>query len=420
MNPVKHDVLVIGAGVIGLSCALELLKAGRGVRVIDAGRIGRGSSHGNCGTITPSHAVPLAAPGMISKALRWMLQPDAPLYIKPRWDPALWHWLWRFAARCNERDYLASARPKAAILNLSRQALEATIRGEELNCEFATEGELYVYRDSASLDAAVALVETLRPLGVRAELFGAARLNQEEPALRDGLAGAVHFPDDAALRPDRFVAELARRVRERGAHIIEECEATEFKYGPDGRIAGVGTTQGEIHPAEVVLACGAWSPRIGRELQWQLPIQPGKGYSITFSRPSQVPSRPLLLRERSVCVTTWGSGFRLGSTMEFSGYDTGLNRLRLEALRRGAAEYLREPEGAEVHEEWYGWRPMTWDDLPIIGRAAHTPNLMLATGHGMLGMSMASATARLVCDLMSGRAPPIDPLPYSPRRFAKR
>jgi D-amino-acid dehydrogenase len=125
----------------------------------------------------------------------------------------------------------------------------------------------------------------------------------------------------------------------------------------------------------------------------------------------------MVLRERSVCVTAWGSGYRLGSTMEFSGYDTQLNRVRLDALRRGAAEYLREPVGADVQEEWYGWRPMTWDDLPIIGRAASAPNLMLAMGHGMLGMSMAAGTAALVAELIRQRAPSLDPTPYSPRRF---
>jgi D-amino-acid dehydrogenase len=413
----REDVLVIGAGVIGLSCALELLKVGRGVRVIDAGQVAGGSSHGNCGTITPSHAVPLAAPGMIFKALRWMLQADAPFYVQPRFDPALARWLLQFARRCNAADYRASSRAKSAILTLSRRTLEATIRSEGLDCEFSGDGTTYVYRDPASLDEAARMVASLAEFGVRAEMIDAARLQRDEPALRDGMAGAVHFPDDASLRPDRFAAELARRVRERGGAIDEICAAIGFQRDRDGRITTVRTPRGDLRPSEVVLACGAWSPGVAQQLDLRLPIQPGKGYSITFSRPGLVPRRPLVLRERSVCVTTWGSGYRLGSTMEFSGYDTQLNRIRLDALRRGAAEYLRDPVGADVHEEWYGWRPMTWDDIPIIGRARQTPNLMLATGHGMLGVSMATATARLVCDLISGRTPPIDPSPYSPQRF---
>ena len=168
---------------------------------------------------------------------------------------------------------------------------------------------------------------------------------------------------------------------------------------------------------QVVLALGAWSPRLARQLDLRLPVQPGKGYSITYTRPSLCPVMPLVLRERSVCVTAWPSGYRLGSTMEFSGYDTTLNRTRLDALRRGAAEYLREPEGPAVVEEWYGWRPMTYDDLPLIGPAPGWRNLTLATGHGMLGVSMSAATGLLVSDLLGGRAPSLDPTPYRPDRL---
>jgi D-amino-acid dehydrogenase len=148
-----------------------------------------------------------------------------------------------------------------------------------------------------------------------------------------------------------------------------------------------------------------------------MPVQPGKGYSITYARPGQVPRIPVVLKERSVCVTTWGSGFRLGSTMEFSGYDDSLNRRRLDALERGAAEYLREPVGPAKQEEWFGWRPMTWDDLPILGRAPRWSNLWLATGHGMMGMSMSAGTGQLMADLVCARAPAVDPAPYRADRF---
>ena len=417
MTSQRDDVLILGAGVIGLSCALELLKAGRGVRVIDAGRIGGGASNGNCGTITPSHATPLAAPGMIGKALKWMLQPDAPLYVKPRFDPALANWLLRFAGRCNAHDHRASAGPKGALLKASRVLLEETLRSEGMECEFERSGLIYVYRDAVSLAAAQELIAQLDELDIRAEALDAARLAHEEPALREGMAGGVLFPDDAVLRPDRLVSELARRVRERGGSIVEHCAAHGFSRAADGRIEAVQTQQGERRADRIVLACGAWSPKMARELGGRLPIQPGKGYSITYSRPALTPRRPLVLRERSVCVTTWGSGYRLGSTMEFSGYDTTLNRVRLDALARGAGEYLREPVGAEVREEWYGWRPMTWDDLPVLGYAAAAPNLMFAVGHGMMGVSMSAITGRLVAELIEGRAPSLDPAPYTPRRF---
>jgi D-amino-acid dehydrogenase len=154
-----------------------------------------------------------------------------------------------------------------------------------------------------------------------------------------------------------------------------------------------------------------------RELNLDLPVQPGKGYSITYTRPTLAPKRPIVLKERSVCVTTWGSGYRLGSTMEFAGYDDRLNRRRLDALERGAGEYLHEPTGPLKIEEWYGWRPMTWDDLPILGAVPNYKNAWLATGHGMLGVSMSTVTGHLLADLVCRRAPIIDPAPYSISRF---
>ena len=178
------------------------------------------------------------------------------------------------------------------------------------------------------------------------------------------------------------------------------------------------TANGPRHGRDAVVALGAWTPAFVRRLGLRAPIQPGKGYSITYDRPAVVPRRPLVLKERSVCVTTWDDGFRLGSTMEFSGFDDTANPRRLAALERGAAEYLVEPTGPARREEWHGWRPMTWDDLPILGRAPGHNNLFLATGHGMMGMGMSAGTGRLMADLMTGRTPAIDPAPYAPSRFA--
>jgi len=250
---------------------------------------------------------------------------------------------------------------------------------------------------------------------------GAAEVLQAEPALRDGVVGAVRFPGDASLRPDRYVAGLACALREAGGQVVEHC-AVESLDDHHGGVT-VRTSLGERRATDVLIATGAWSPRLARALSPSLGLlrgamQPGKGYSITYARPSLAPRRPLVLHERSVCVTTWEDGYRLGSTMEFSGFDDTLNRRRLDALERGAREYLREPVGPSKREEWFGWRPMTFDDLPIIGRAPGTSHLWLATGHGMLGVSMSVATAGLVTDLVTGRTPRLDPGPFRMERFA--
>lgn len=415
----REDVVVAGAGVIGLCSALALLEGGRRVRVIDAGRVGGGSSHGNCGTITPSHAPPLAAPGMVATALRMMVSPESPLYIQPRLDPLLWRWLWRFAARCNTRDWEASARAKAALLNDSRHRLHEWVHAFGLDCEFVESGEDYVFRDPRRFEHGQRELDLLRGLGVDVDVIEGAAYEAQEPAMRPGVAGAIRFSGDAALRPDRYVAELARSVRARGGVIDEHCAVEGLARGRDW--LEVRTAQGAISARDVVLATGAWSPRLAQAvgLPWlRRAMQPGKGYSITYSSPALVPKRPLVLRECSVCVTAWGSGFRLGSTMEFAGFSDTLNPRRLGALERGAAQYLHQPVGPEVRERWYGWRPMSCDDIPIIGLAPGHDHLWLATGHGMMGVGMSAGTGQLLADLVLGRETVIDPAPYAPGRFA--
>ena len=413
------DVLVIGAGVSGLATALALIEDGREVLVIDAGRIGGGASHGNCGTITPSHAPPLAAPGTITKALGWMLKADAPLYVPPRFDPGLWRWMLGFAARCNMQDWMASTRVKAAMLNDSRVRLAGWVARYGLQCEFTEVGEDYVFRTQRGMDHEMRELPLLREFGIEAELIDGPAYEAQEPAVKPGVAGAIRFHCDAALRPDRYVAELARVVRERGGRIIEQCALQSLESDAGGVRAQ--TAQGTMRAADAVIATGAWSPLIARSigLPWlRKAIQPGKGYSMTYSLPAVVPRRALTLRERSVCVTTWGSGFRLGSTMEFSGYSTDLNERRLGALERGAAEYLHHPFGAEKRERWCGWRPMSRDDIPLIGRAPGHQHLWMATGHGMMGVGMSTGTAQMLADLMAGRTPEVAPEAFSPARFA--
>ena len=412
----ESDVLILGGGVIGLACAYYLLKAGRGVTVLEQGTAGCASSHGNCGTLTPSHATPLAMPGVIGPALRTLLQPDAPLRIAPRLDMALWRWLFGFARRCNWDDFRAATLAKAPLLRESRRLIEELVREESLDCEFEARGTLYVFRDEAELEHSKWLPRALGEIGLAIETLDAARVEAMEPALKSGTVGGYFNPGDAHLRPDRYVAGLARAVRAHGG-TIEEGARVDAIVREGSRISKIKTTRGDFAGRDVVLALGAWSPKLARELDLRLPIQPGKGYSITYTRPSMCPRIPLVLKERSVCVTAWTSGFRLGSTMEFAGYDTSLNRTRLDALRRGAAEYLHEPEGPSVVEEWYGWRPMTPDDLPVLGRAPGVDNLVLATGHGMLGVSMSAMTGVLVAETVVGTPPSLDLAPYSIARF---
>jgi D-amino-acid dehydrogenase len=416
MQTRECDIAIIGGGVIGLACAWYLRAAGRDVVVLERAAPGAGASHGNCGTLTPSHAPPLPEPGVVRRALGWMLRPDAPLYVPPRFDPALWAWLLRFAARCNSADHAHATRVRAQLLNRSRTALDELLQATGIDCGFARKGLLYVFRDPAWQARFGDLPEALAPLGIRAEAWDGARTASEEPALKPGVTGGILFPDDAQLRPDRLVAGLARATRAAGVELREHAEITDFELR-HGRIQALHAGELRLQPREVVLAAGAWSPRLGRRLGLRLPIQPGKGYSMTFAPQSPAPRRALVLKEPSVCVTAWEDGFRIGSTMEFSGYDTRLNSVRLGALRRAAAEFLAGPELGEPLETWYGWRPMSSDDIPVIGRAPGLENLVVATGHGMLGVSMAAATGELVRDILAGTAAEDRLRPLSPARF---
>ena len=411
------DVLILGGGVIGLASALYLLKAGASVRVLEQGTPGCGSSHGNCGTITPSHAAPLAMPGMIGVALRSMLRADAPLYLNPRLDGPRLRWLLGFARHCNWRDFARATRARAALLLRSRELLTQLVRDEPLDCEFLQQGVLYVHRSAAKLaQDQREHVRVLDQLGIEVQSMTGAEVEAMEPALRPGVAGGLFHPGDAQLRPDRYVAELARRVVELGGTI--ECAARIGRIATEGRrITAAHIARGIFSGERVLLALGAWSPLLGKTLGLRLPMQPGKGYSLTYSRPALVPRHALALREASVCVTAWEQGLRLGSTMEFSGYSEGLNPRRLEALRRGAADGLREPQGAELLESWWGWRPMSVDEVPIIGPSTRWSNLWLATAHGMLGVSMSPATGELVASMLAGTASPLDATPYAPARF---
>jgi len=410
------DVLVAGGGVIGLCCALELLRAGRQVTLIDRGKVGEGASHGNCGTITPSHSAPLAMPGQIRQALAWMLKPDAPFHIRPRLDLDLARWLLHFAARCNRADFERGVKIKAPLLIAAHAHLAQLIARESLACGWESVGTLNVFRSEAAMAKSAWLPPLLREAGLVCEVLDGPAVRALEPALRPEIVGAFWHKTDSHLRPERYVAALVERVRAYGATIIED-QPIESIERAGGRVQSVRAADRSFAPREMVFALGAWSPLLGKALGLKLPIQPGKGYSMTFAAQAGAPRLPLTFKERQVCSTTWENGYRLGSTMEFAGFDARLNRVRLDALRRAAGEYLVHPPQGEPLEQWCGWRPMVYDDLPIIGRAPGIANLILATGHGMLGVTESALTGVLVRELVTGQTPSFDLGPLSPARF---
>jgi len=413
----KRQAIVIGGGVIGTACAHFLAQAGWKVTVIDRGAYSSGSSHGNCGFICTSHILPLAEPGMVAKAIKSLLERNSPFAIRPRFDPALWSWLLHFAARCNERDMIAAGRGIQPLLRSSLALYHELIADESLDCEFQARGMLFAYRSVREMEAYAATDKLMAEVfQCPAQRLDGAALVELEPALMPGLAGGWYYRDDAHLRPDRLMRAWRGHLESRGVAIRENCGFERFR-SQDGRAAAAITGAGELAADLFVVATGAWTPLLNRQLGCRVPIQPGKGYSLTMARPSVCPAVPLIFPETRVAVTPFQSGYRLGSTMEFAGYDSSIRPERIQLLKDGAQDYLREPYCDPVVEEWYGWRPMTYDSLPIIDYSPSYQNVIIAAGHNMLGLSMAPATGKLVAEMAGGASPHIDPKPYRAERF---
>jgi D-amino-acid dehydrogenase len=410
---------VIGGGVIGCSTAYYLSRLGWRVRIVEAGRVGRGCSHGNCGFICPSHVLPLTMPGTLWPAMKRMFHRDSAMYLKPRWDPTLWGWLMRFARTCRRADVLRVAAARHALLSSSMSLYRQLIAEQSLDLEWEDRGLLLVFkspREFEDHERIAALVK--KEFNIDARPYDARQLTDLEPALRPGPAGGWHYTGDAHLRPDRLMAGLAGLLHSSGVEILEQTSVSHITL-ENGRARAVETSAGELKADAFVLSAGARSPDFAAQLGCHIPIQPGKGYSITLPRPRIAPRTPIIFEEFHVAVTPWASGIRVGSTMEFAGYNSAINPRRIALFKRVAEESLRQVPNGPVEEEWCGWRPMTFDELPCIGPAPRVPNVIIAAGHGMIGMATGTASGKLAAELAAGEKPHIDPQPYSLQRFER-
>jgi D-amino-acid dehydrogenase len=413
----RESVTIVGAGIVGIACAHYLHKAGFLVRVIDRGTAGGACSHANCGYICPSHVLPLTEPAAIKSAIKSLFNPRSAFRVKPSVSPSLWNWLFQFARRCTHTQMLSAGGSLQAILNASMNEYRHLIPAESLDCEWKESGLLYVFKTRRGLKAFGQTVQLVaEKFQVPADRIEGDELPDFDPGLKSGLAGAFHYPGDASVRPDLLNRHWVDRLRRNGVEFIENCELSGTRQS-DGKIAAVQTSLGEYSSDRYVFAMGAWSTRWEKELKCSIPIQPGKGYSVTLERPQSCPQHPMLFPEHHTGVSPFRDGFRMGSMMEFAGYDSSIPDFRIQQLRDSARDYLvANVDGASV-EKWYGWRPMTWDSLPVIGRTPMLSNAYLATGHNMLGLSLAPSTGRLLAELMTNQTPHIDPDPYRPDRF---
>ncbi|MDX1414440.1 MAG: FAD-dependent oxidoreductase [Candidatus Promineifilaceae bacterium] len=411
------DVLIIGGGIIGVSAAYYLARAGTAVTVIDKGEIGAGSSYGNAGLICPCHSTPIAAPGVLSQGLKWLLDGASPFYIKPRLDRSLLSWIWQFRSYCNSEAFDAAVPLLRDMQRASLAQFQELIAREQLDCHFSTNGGLALYRTKEGLDYGLREAQHLQRFGLKMSELDGDAARALEPAVHPAVLGAVHLEEDAFITPYLFVQGLAQAAASRGAVLLPQTEVLSLVQ-QNGRINIVHTTRGRFSPHLIILSAGAWSALIARELDINLPLQPAKGYSITVQRPENAPQKYLYLGEARVAVTPMGSWLRYAGTLELAGFDFSINQRRVDAILRAAAAYLASYAEPEIVEIWRGMRPCLPDGLPMIGRAQRPSNLLVGTGHSTLGLSLGPITGQLLAELVQEKRPTLPLHPFRPERFS--
>jgi D-amino-acid dehydrogenase len=406
--------------VVGFSVAYHAAWKGHQVTLVDRGSASsEGCSFGNAGMVVPSHFVPLAAPGMVALALRWMGSPESPFYVKPRPSPDLLHWGFRFW-RAATSEHASKSAPLLRDLHLASRAAyeEWTARwGDTFG--WTANGLLMLCRTEKGMEEEARTAGKARGLGIPAEVLDAKGTAEIEPNLKLDVRGSVHYPMDAHLSPRRLMALLRGKTEDAGVKILWNTSLTGWRT-EGGRISGLQTSQGPFVADEYVLCAGAWSASVVRGLGVRLPLEAGKGYSLTLARPKRLPRRCAILSEAHVAVTPMDGALRFGGTMELAGLDESIDPVRVRGILKAIPRYLPEftPADFEGVTPWCGLRPCSPDGLPYVGRFRRYANLSAATGHAMMGLSLAPVTGRLMAEVLSGEEPFLDITALRPDRFS--
>jgi D-amino-acid dehydrogenase len=400
----KTETLVIGGGAIGICCAYYLHALGKNVTVVEKDEICSGSSYGNAGLVVPSYSMPLAAPGVISQGLKWMLNPESPFYIKPRFQRNFFIWIWKFHKACNQ-DYLKKSIPVLRDLSLaSLKLFDELAMLEGIDFSFEKKGIIEIFNTDKGFEKGVKDARRLQEYGIEHNILENDEFMKYTQGMRTTAVGGIFFPGDAHLVPDQFVRQIARQIENKGVHLLTSTEVLGFETS-GRRVTTVKTTRGDIFVEEVVLAGGSWTSEMAHELNIEVLMAPAKGYSLTYKRPPKIPSIPLAMAEAKVVLTPTSDWLRVAGTLELSGFDMSINKRRLHAILEAVSTYFPDfdTDTLELIEIWRGLRPCSPDGLPYIGRPRHYDNLIISTGHGMLGISLAPITGKIVAQLASGQ-----------------
>lgn len=410
-------VVVIGGGISGLCSAYYLVKEGYSVTVLDQGDITTGASFINAGYLTPSHFIPLAAPGIITQGLKWMLNSSSPLYIKPRWDVDFFKWALLFKKSATKSNVQRSI-PLLKELNLKSQFLfEEMLSSLDFTFHYEKKGVLMVYSTAKSEEEEHMMAERAVEEGLDVSCMSKGELEELQPVFSNYVKGAVHYKCDAHTTPNYFMDQMKTWLRSKGVtfKLGEKVDGFAIK---NSKIVAAKTEKAVFDADEFVLACGSWTSKLASLLNLKIPIQGGKGYSMDVFRPTGI-SVPAILLEAKVAVTPMENFSRFAGTMEFSGNNTIVAKQRVEALAKAVKTYYR---GVEINQEeknkaTSGLRPVSPDGLPFIGKTSKYDNLTIAAGHAMMGWSLGPITGKLVTQAISKEKFSVDMGLLSPERF---
>ncbi len=412
------QAIVIGGGVMGLSSAYFLRTSGWAVTVLEKGDYTDNCSYGNAGYVCPSHFIPLATPGIIQQGLKWMANPSSPFYVEPRFNWPLIKWALTFSKSATAEKVAAAAVPLRDIALFSQQTyLDWKQEGIEMSYE--AKGLLEYFQTAEKEAHAHHTAEQAHALGIRAEVLTAAQVRAMEPQTTLELKGALYFNDDAHIYPPKLMRSLREKLTAMGVQLLANEEATGFEKKGD-KITAVKTATKQFAADAVVLAAGSWSRELAKAASLDIPLVGGRGYSITMENSSNKLNHPAVLMEGRVAITPMdGNKIRFGGTMEITATDQPPRLKRVEGIISAVKRYLPEfvIPMPTVDKLWYGFRPCSADGLPYIGRNPKYGNMVLATGHAMVGLSLGAGTGKLVAELLNGEKPSVDLNPYNPARF---
>lgn len=416
------EVVILGGGVIGLCTAYYAALDGHRVTVVDRNPEQRdGCSFGNAGMIVPSHFVPLAAPGMVAMGLKWMWNPESPFYIKPRLNADLIAWGYQFW-RSATAGHVERAGPIIRDLSFaSRRAYEELAALPDMDFGLVRKGLLMLCKTRHALDDEARGATKARALGIPADILDAAQTAALDPDVTMDIVGSVYYPRDCHLSPDRLMAGLLRKLKGLGVrwHWNTEVEGWRTESGKVRSVRCSGGV-GELTADEFVLAGGSWSTGIANGLELHLPMQAGKGYSLTLPKPRQLPRLCSIFTEARMAITPMGETLRFGGTMEIAGLNEDINPVRVRGIIKSVPKYFPEFQVSDFEgiQPWRGLRPCSPDGMPFLGRPARFHNLVVATGHAMMGLSLGPVTGQLVTELLAHKTPSISLALMNPDRFA--